>query len=526
MTLGEKQDSFGRFRDRPWEGIISMAHMDRRTFLRRSALAAAGTIGATAGPFSGLVARAAAETPKTAANNGGYGPLGPVADLRDEQVRLWLPEGFKYRSFGLRNTPLTEDGVTTPGRHDGMSAFSWRDGKVRLIRNHEQTQPVPVGAFGPASEAYDARAPGGTTTLEITPKGQEVKSWVSLNGTTFNCSGGQTPWRTWITGEETPNGVDQQRSFLVTPGQPDDLSYLEKHGYLFEVPVSRGPGSLDEAEPIRMAGRFAHEAVAVDPSKGIVYQTEDDFAYASGFFRYIPPNNPFRDKRIADGGRLEILGVIPAGASEPVTMDLHTNQVPGATYRVGWIEIEDPDPTFAPGLTNDQAARIVYQEGESKGAARFSRLEGASYWNGKIFFVSTEGGGPFTGSVPPNSLPFPGSAGFGEGYGQVWMYDTQEETLTLVFESPGPDVLDSPDNVVISPRRKSVMICEDSPLGNKVRGLTRDGATFDIALNALASGADEFAGVTFSPDTKVMYANMQSNGITYAIWGPWERGLA
>ena len=124
---------------------------------------------------------------------------------------------------------------------------------------------MPVGAFGPASEAYDARAPGGTTTLEITPKGQEVKSWVSLNGTTFNCSGGQTPWRTWITGEETPNGVDQQRSFLVTPGQPDDLSYLEKHGYLFEVPVSRGPGSLDEAEPIRMAGRFAHEAVAVDP---------------------------------------------------------------------------------------------------------------------------------------------------------------------------------------------------------------------------------------------------------------------
>jgi hypothetical protein len=24
----------------------------------------------------------------------------------------------------------------------------------------------------------------------------------------------------------------------------------------------------------------------------------------------------------------------------------------------------------------------------------------------------------------------------------------------------------------------------------------------------------------------VLYANMQSNGITYAIWGPWERGLA
>ena len=49
---------------------------------------------------------------------------------------------------------------------------------------------------------------------------------------------------------------------------------------------------------------------------------------------------------------------------------------------------------------------------------------------------------------------------------------------------------------------------------------------FDLALNALASGADEFSGVTFSPDTKVIYANMQSNGISYAIRGPWERGLA
>jgi len=503
-----------------------MGSMDRGMFLRRSAVVAAGTLGATAGPFSGLIARSAHAAPKLAANNGGYGPIGPVEDLGDGVVRLWLPNGFQYRSFGLRNTPLTEEATTTPGRHDGMAAFSWQDGKIRLVRNHEQTQPAPVGAFGDASMAYDSRAPGGTTTLEITPKAESVKSWVSLNGTTFNCAGGKSPWGTWITCEETPNGVDQQRSFLIGPAQPDDLSYLQKHGYMFEVPAGRGPGALEQAEPIRMAGRFAHEAAAVDRATGIVYMSEDDFAYASGFFRYVPPNNPLRDKRLADGGRLEILGVIPPGASSPVTMDLHTNQTPGTTYGVGWIQIEDPDPAFAPGLSNDEAARIVYQEGESKGAARFSRLEGTAYWGRKIFFVSTEGGGPFVGSVPPNSPPFPGSAGFGAGYGQVWMYDTRQETLTLIFESPGPDVLDSPDNIIVSPRRKSVMIAEDSPLGNKIRGLTRSGEMFDLALNALASGADEFAGVTFSPGGQVLYANMQSNGITYAIWGPWSRGLA
>ena len=64
-----------------------------------------------------------------------------------------------------------------------------------------------------------------------------------------------------------------------------------------------------------------------------------------------------------------------------------------------------------------------------------------AFWGGKVFFVSTEGGGPFESDPPPNS-----SDGYGEGYGQVWMYDTRAETLTLLFESPGPDVLDFPDN--------------------------------------------------------------------------------
>jgi hypothetical protein len=496
-----------------------MRTLDRRTFLRQSTLVAAGTVGMAAGPFRGLMLRAAMADP-AAPENGGYGPLGPVPDLRDGVVRLHLPAGFQYRSFGLRNTLLTEEATLTPGRHDGMAAFPLDNGNIRLIRNHEQTQPGVVGAFGDASQAYDPAAPGGTTTLEITPEADQVQSWVSLNGTAFNCAGGPSPWGTWITCEETPNGVDQQRSFLVGPGDPDDLTYQEQHGFLFEVPVSRGPGQLEEGVPIRKAGRFPHEAAAVDPATGIVYMTEDDFAYPSGLFRYIPPNNPLKDKRLEDGGRLEVLGVVPEGASGPVTIDLSTGQTPGTTYRVAWIEIEDPDPTFAPGLSNDQAARQVYQEGESKGAARLSRVEGISQFNRRIYFVSTEGGGPFDSDPPPNS-----SAGFGGGYGQVWVYDINKGTLTLLFESPGPDVLDFPDNITVSPRKKSVLICEDTSTGrNMLLGLTTKGLLFNFAENRIGAGTDEFAGATFSPGGEVLYANMQSNGITYAIFGPWEHG--
>lgn len=54
-------------------------------------------------------------------------------------------------------------------------------------------------------------------------------------------------------------------------------------------------------------------------------------------------------------------------------------------------------------------------EGQSKGAATFSRGEGAWYGNGLIYFVCTNGGN--------------------RGRGQVFAYDPAAETLTLVFEA-------------------------------------------------------------------------------------------
>jgi hypothetical protein len=484
-----------------------MAKATRRTFLKQSA-AALGAVGAATGPFGGLAARAANGT-KWARENGGYGPIGPVGEADTGQVLLHVPADFEYRILNRVGDPMS-DGFATPARADGMAAFSWHEGRIRLIRNHEVT--FDPGHFGPAATAYDTRSGGGTTTLEVTRERKLAGVWASLNGTNFNCAGGATPWGTWITCEETVNGPDANIAFTGAR-----LNLNEKHGYLFEVPVSRGPGELVEGEPIRSAGRFAHEAVAVDPATGIVYMTEDDFAYWSGFFRYLPPNNPHRDKRIADGGRLQVLGVVAESASGPATVNLSNNQRIGVTYRVAWIDIENPDPAALPAA-NDPASRVVFQEGESKGAAQFSRLEGIDYFDRRIFLVSTEGGGPFPGGN--------GSAGFGDGFGQVWAYDTRAETLTLVFESPGKAVLDLPDNITISPRRKSVLLCEDSADANMLRGLTQDGLAFDFALNVFPGRTtDEFAGATFSPDTQTLFVNLQATGATFAIWGPWERGL-
>ena len=40
-------------------------------------------------------------------------------------------------------------------------------------------------------------------TFVIGKTGKIEKSWLSLAGTVRNCAGGQTPWKSWITCEET-----------------------------------------------------------------------------------------------------------------------------------------------------------------------------------------------------------------------------------------------------------------------------------------------------------------------------------
>jgi uncharacterized protein len=227
---------------------------------------------------------------------------------------------------------------------------------------------------------------------------------------------------------------------------------------------------------------------------------------------------------LADGGELQMLRV----GGQP-NAHLEANHVNGATYVVDWVDISDPNPTFpyTPGqpapTSNDAAISYVGDQGRTHGAAGFSRLEGATLSKGLVYFDATQGGG----APEPGPQPI---TGYGNGSGQIWAYDPEEQTLTCVFQSPGAAVLDLPDNITHS-QRGTILICEDGPGDNHVRGLTRDGEVFDIALNQLHSSVtgaprfgDEFAGATFSPDGHTLFVNIQaSQGMSFAIWGPWGR---
>jgi secreted PhoX family phosphatase len=483
-----------------------MGEINRRAFLRGAA-GAAGAAGlmAMGGPFQGFTALAASGKPT-------FGTLGPVPDLRDGNVRLWLPKDFQYRSFHDTEFPVVlDDGTALPGRHDGMGAFPGPDGHTILVRNHEVNGP---GApFGPGAP-YDTAARGGTTTTEVTSDGQVVRSFTSLNGTQMNCAGGIMPWGSWITCEETVNGPDVGPDFTGVSNVP-----LQKpHGFIYEVPAA---GQSDR-QPIRSAGRFPHEAVAFDKKNGVLYLTEDNFGWPSGFYRYLPPSNPMQTKRLEDGGRLQMLRV----KGQP-NANLAAAQTRRATYQVEWVDIDNPAPTFpyTPGqtapTTNDTALTYVGRQGWAQGAAFFSRLEGSAYDKGVVYFCATQGGGPAETSLGPIA------DGFGNGSGQIWAYFTDEEILQLVYESPGAATLDFPDNVTTSPRG-TLILCEDNVNDNFMRGLTPAGGLFDVALNRVVSRTgvprfnDEFAGSTFKGNT--LFANIQASaGMTFAIWGPWGR---
>ena len=212
----------------------------------------------------------------------------------------------------------------------------------------------------------------------------------------------------------------------------------------------------------------------------------------------------------------------PRGRAAP-TRDLRRSTGSTSTTRT-------PSFPYTPGqqapTANDDAISYVGNQGRALGAASFSRLEGSVYDDGVVYFCSTQGGGPAETSDGPIV------DGYGNGSGQIWAYRTRRAGRSSSSTSRlGAATLDFPDNVTTSPRG-TLILCEDNTNDNYLRGLSRGGQLFDIALNRMVSqiGAtlprfnDEFAGSTFSPDGETLFVNIQaSRGISFAIWGPWEQ---
>lgn len=499
-----------------------MTLIDRRSFIGRGA-AVAGTGVMASVAFERLTARSALASHFD--DDDGYGPLAPVAESgTDGRPILALPAGFSYVVFGKIGSTMS-DGNPTPLALDGMAAFQGLNGRVRLIRNHEDRNPPGTGSVPVAPGVYDETAHGGTTTLDYNPRTRKlVRDFVSLSGTTVNCAGGYgLALSSWISSEETTAGPER-------PAGP--AQFPKRHGYNFEVPLDRGRGESASA-PLVAMGRFAHEAVATDQRNAIVYQTEDaGSGQGSGFYRFLPTN----PEDLAAGGRLQMLGI-----HRRPKADLREGQQLRRNLRAVWIDIEDVDPAYP---TNNPPGS-TFNQGLAGGGALFNRLEGCWDDDGDgIFFASTSGGDVKNGDV--------NSDGYKEGFGQIWEYrssrDGDNGRLRLVYESTGSEALDSPDNLCVTPRG-GLILCEDDASSNdgdthrlapgiedvnRLIGFGRSGEVFEFAVNRLNDS--ELAGATFSPDGKILFVNIfgasagpvspytGNEGMTVAITGPWNNG--
>ncbi|NVJ99008.1 MAG: DUF839 domain-containing protein [Alphaproteobacteria bacterium] len=388
----------------------------------------------------------------------------PAMNLRKDPDGLCnLPEGFNYTVISGAGETMS-DGHNVPAYHDGMGCFAGPKGEAILVRNHE----IPVGFVSDAPSpvpamAYDPAASGGTTTIWLNDALEVTKHHISLTGTIRNCSGGITPWNTWISSEEA--GYDGWKMGT-------------RHGYNFEVnPLD----PLKKIEPLKAMGRFNHEAVAIDPAAGIAYQTEDN---TDGCFYRFLPTSP---GKLLEGGTLQAL----AFRGNP---NRHTTDQPlelGKPYPCDWITIDEPDPE----------ENTVAEEARSKGAATFIRGEGITYHDGSFYFTCTDGGAA--------------------ALGQLFQYtpDAEGGTVALIYESADDGFLVHPDNIVMSPWG-DLVICEDHYRRTRcLVGLTPDRRLYYIAGNERS----EWAGACWSPDGKTLFANIQKDpGLTIAIRGPWE----
>jgi secreted PhoX family phosphatase len=464
-------------------------YMHRRAFIKASAA------GVALGHFPGLL-QAASQSSRLSVQ--GYGDL-----LSDTRGILDLPRGFKYQVISVQGQ-LMADGLKVPGWPDGMHAFKLDQDRVAVMCNHElEVSQSSLSAWAGSANsnsqlleaAYDHYpkamvAPGGVRRMVYNLKTRRLeKQHMALCGTLRNCSGGAKPWNSWISCEES----------VVVAGV-DGLTL--SHGYSFEVPAKSD--KLHRAVPLTAMGRFNHEAAGVDPATGIVYMTEDR---GDGLlYRFIPKQK----NKLSNGGQLQALVLLSSKQSISTGNRGEVNFPVNEPQAVGWVTLRDVE---------SPADDLRYQ-GQGLGAARFIRGEGlvvetdGKSHQTRVWIMCTSGGKSGLGQIfhyQPSS------------YEGRFRESQQPGRLTLFSEPNDPELLRNGDNLVLMPNG-DLLVCEDHQQIQRLIGVTVSGEYYVVARNP--RGASEFTGATFSPDGSTLFVNLQQQGGTVAITGPWGKRLA
>jgi len=285
---------------------------------------------------------------------GRFADLGPLRDADIHGVRT--PEGFATRVVAINGELPQPEGMAVSGpQTGGIGNRPWHifpDGAGVVPRNNGgwiyiSNSEVPgVGSIGFSypelaglTNVIEEFTPGlaQVGTLVFDPDGTIVDSYTILTGTTFNCAGCVTPWKTWLSCEEFPNG----QVWECDPYQP-------------------GEGL---ARPT--LGFFSHEAIAIDPGERLLYLTED--MPDGRFYRWVPDPSDWpegSDRAALQSGRLQVLGV--RGAGVEAALD--------GPQPVEWLDVQNP---HEPQHENRLPDSTVFDGGE-----------GVWFFNGIVYFAT------------------------------------------------------------------------------------------------------------------------------------------
>ncbi|MEV6379103.1 alkaline phosphatase PhoX [Streptomyces sp. NPDC051773] len=384
--------------------------MERRTVLR------AAVLGGTSTVFGGTLWRGAAYAAPAQPGPGPYGALGS-ADANG----IRLPSGFTSRVIARSGQTVPGTSYTWHNAPDGGACYA--DGTGWIYVSNSEINPS-----------------GGASAVRFSSTGAVTSAYRILSGTRQNCAGGRTPWNTWLSCEE----VDR--------------------GYVYET----DPWGAKAAVRRDAMGRFKHEAAAADPTRGVIYLTED--VTDGCFYRFRPTT--WGD---LSSGTLEVL-VAGTATSGPVT----------------WARV--PDPTGATATRN-----------QVSGAKRFNGGEGCHYADGICWFTT-------------------------KGDNRVWQYDAAAQTIELAYDDSlvtgGTAPLTGVDNVTGS-SSGDLYVAEDG--GTMEICLITPDDTIAPFLRVEGQSASEITGPAFSPDGRRLYFSSQrgtsgssSGGITCEVTGPFR----
>jgi secreted PhoX family phosphatase len=394
--------------------------------------------------------------------NDGPTPSAQRALVADPKGVLALRPGFRYRVIEQTGQRM-DDGFRVPGRPDAMGCFALPNGQWALMRNHELDNSL--FQQGP----YTRDMPPPKDVYDPRSVGGVTRVLLDARGQRLRSNLVLMGTSRNCAGGMSPWG------WLTCEESVDD-----GHGYVFLCATD-----ADRIRPPRRIpayGRFLHEAVAIDPDTHAAYLTEDR---GDGcLYRFLPStkNEPF------GAGQLQALGIVGSPRLELGRGVAHDKSLP-----IYWIDVP------AEAGERDDALRY---EAQKRGAAVVRRGEGIWPFSDGFVITCTSGGPKQAGQIF-HLLP-KGDGG----------------ELRLLIQSEDAGTLDMPDNITLTPWG-DLMVCEDNMRNNHLHVVTRQGAVLPFANNVFSQS--ELAGVCFSPDGRVLFVNMQTDGLTLAIEGPFDR---